>query len=279
MIIIANSGTTKTNWRLVSPEKIIDETQTFGLNPLLTTDEGFKLIVQSSVVKDWPLKDVKHVYFYSAGVQCNEQRDKVKNWISAICTKADILVESNLLSAARAIYKNKPGLIGILGTSSNSGYYDGREITEQVTPLGYLLADEGSGSSLGKRLIAHYLRKDFSPELETKFEVFYPQYERLLTNTYEASYPPEFFASFFPFIDLNKNEHVIRESVTFEIGRYFKLLRDRYPEQYTISLMGTVAHSLQGLIMVIASKYEFTLEKVMKNVIDPLTLHHQSLQS
>ena len=156
MIVIANSGTTKTNWRLVSPEVIVGETKTFGLNPLLTSAENFNLIVKSSMVSEWPLQEVKNVYFYSAGVQCDAQRDKLRGLLSVIFTKADILVESNLLSAARAIYRNKSGLIGIIGTSSNSGYYDGKEITEQVTPLGYLLADEGSGSSLGKRVIAHY---------------------------------------------------------------------------------------------------------------------------
>ncbi|MEN8247715.1 MAG: hypothetical protein ABFS32_02185 [Bacteroidota bacterium] len=276
MIVIANSGTTKTNWRLVSPEKIKGKTQTFGLNPLLTTGENFKSIIQSSEVMDWQSEEVDQVYFYSAGVNCDVQREKLKDWLSPIFTKAEIYVESNLLSAARAIYGTSPGLIGILGTSSNSGFYDGKEMVEQVTYLGYLLADEGSGNALGKRMIAHYLRKDFSPELEAKFEAFYPDHEMLLTNVYESDHPADFFASFVPFIILNKNEHVIRESVNFEIGRYFELLRDRYPEQYTISLMGTLAHSLQELIMIISHKYDFTIEKILKSTIDPLTAHHQA---
>ena len=172
MIIIADSGSSKTDWRLITKDGVIEKAQTRGLNPHLISELDFKQEIQNSELIEWPTNSIAKVYFYGAGITGLKMQRNVAQWLQITFKKANIVADSDLLGAARAIYGSKEGMIGILGTGSNSGYFNGTEIEKRIPPLGYILGDEGSGNALGKRLVVSFLRDELSGTLSNKFKSF-----------------------------------------------------------------------------------------------------------
>ena len=200
MMIIADSGSTKTDWRLVSKEGHKEEAQTIGLNPHLISEIDFTAAFQDSNLTEWAKLDLHHIYFYGAGITGKNLQEKLANWLKSYFEDAKISVESDLLAAARAAHGNSQGVIGILGTGSNCGYYDGHKIEKNIPPLGYILGDEGSGNALGRRLLTSFLRSELSDEISSSFKIFYPEHASLLSKVYSQQQVSPFLASFVPFI-------------------------------------------------------------------------------
>ena len=170
MIIIADSGSSKTDWRLITNDGVIEKAQTRGLNPHLISALDFKKEIQKSELVEWPINSIEKIYFYGAGITGVKLQENVAQWLQITFNRADIVADSDLLGAARAIYGSKEGMIGILGTGSNSGYFNGTEIEKRVPALGYILGDEGSGNALGKRLVISFLREELPNTLANKLK-------------------------------------------------------------------------------------------------------------
>ena len=162
MILIADCGSTKTHWCLLDQNTVKKEYFTIGMNAvLLTAGEMEDIIRRELLLKMGELAAaVKEVYFYGAGCLGDEICGNVASAIKAVFTAADIIeADTDLLGAARALCGRRPGIACILGTGSNSCYYDGEKIVSNVSPLGYILGDEGSGAVLGKILIGDVLKQ------------------------------------------------------------------------------------------------------------------------
>jgi N-acetylglucosamine kinase-like BadF-type ATPase len=275
MIIIADSGSSKTDWRLVSEQGKAEAIQTIGLNPHLISEKEFKETLQQSLLATWSTNSISKVYFYGAGITGEEQQETMISWLVEGFNCHEVTVSSDLLAAARAIYGSGSGIIGILGTGANSGYFNGTEIVKSVPPLGYLIGDEGSGNALGKRLVSSFLREELSPELAEKFKLFYPDHKNLLSNIYQSDQAGKFLASLVPYMHQHQKDEFIQQLIKDEFEHYFVLLK-KYHEEATLGLVGSVAHYFSELLKQIASDHGINLFMIMKSPIEALTLYHQA---
>ncbi len=274
MIIIADSGSSKTDWRLISGDGVIKEVNTSGLNPQILSGTAFVRVIRDSNLIQWPLEDIEKIYFYGAGITNKQIKVDLIRWLKSIFSNAEIEAYSDLLAAARALYGNNSGLVGILGTGSNIGYYNGSELEKSIPILGYLLGDEGSGNALGKRLIVAFLRNELSPTLNNEFMSFYPDYNNLLSNIYKNEQPARLLASFVPFIHQHLESKIIGKMVEEEFTKYFRLFK-KLENISGIALIGSLAYYFKPVLEDIALAEGLKLTKVMKSPIEALTLHHQ----
>ena len=275
MIIIADSGSSKTDWRLVTRDGVTEELQTIGLNPHIISATGFKKEIHSSGLLDWPINAIDKVYFYGAGITGRKLQENVANWLKSALKVPEIVADSDLLAAARAIYGDDNGVIGILGTGSNSGYFNGSEIERSIPALGYMIGDEGSGNALGRQLVKSFLRNELSPALAHEFKAFYPDYNDLLNNIYRNIQPARFLASFVPFIHQHQDEQFISQLVEDEFVKYFILMRN-YGVVSKVGLVGSIAHYFSDTLHNVAAIEGIILHKIIKSPIDALTLYHQA---
>lgn len=273
MIVIADSGSSKTDWRLITKDGVGAEVQTSGLNPLILSETDFKKELQNSELKGWPKDSIEKVFFYGSGITDIKVQENVANWLSTIFTKADIMANSDLLGAARAIYGTEEGIIGIIGTGSNSGYFNGSEIEQTIPALGYMLGDEGSGNALGKRLVVAFKRDELPSTLTKAFESFYPDFDDLLNNIYKSNQPARLLASFVPFIHQYQEDSCIRQLVQDEFVKYFSLM-SKYENISRVGLVGSVAHYFSNTLHQVAEEAGIKIYKILKLPIDSLTLHH-----
>jgi len=274
MILIADSGSTKTDWRLITGDGQTEATQTKGLNPLVIDETDFKKAVSESSLNEWAKLDIQHIYFYGAGITGKNVQEKLANWLKKTFKDAKISIESDLLAASRAALGNNPGRIGILGTGSNSGYYDGKNIIENIPPLGFILGDEGSGNALGKRLISLYLRSELPADITEELKIFYPEYNNILSEIYNQQQTSRLLASFVPFIHWHLSDEVINKMVKQVFGKYFTLLSG-YSSNADLALIGSVAYYFADILNEIAVDNGIKLTTILKSPIDALTIYHQ----
>ena len=206
MILVADSGSTKTNWELVDNKKNVVCFQTMGLNPFYVTKDIVKNELSLHFPSDINTNYIKDIYFYGAGCSSTERCNIIKFGIGYLFKKANIYVAHDLMGAARALFGQKDGIVAILGTGSNSCLYNGHKIISNIPSLGYVLGDEGSGAILGKKLIQSLLYNELPQYLIDKFFLKYKTNKNnLLETIYKKPYPNRFLASFTYFLSENSN--------------------------------------------------------------------------
>jgi N-acetylglucosamine kinase-like BadF-type ATPase len=192
MILIADSGASKTDWRMINGKGEIAQAQTIGFNPYYQPIEQFEKEVRESLLPQ--LKDEpKKIFYDGTGCSSDKNRQLVRSAFEKFFANTHIEVWHDLLAAARALCGSEEGIACILGTGANSCFYDGSKITDNVTSLGYLLGDEGSGAYLGKRIVGDYLRKDLPEKLWDQFKKRFPfEKEDILDRVYNQEMPSKF---------------------------------------------------------------------------------------
>jgi glucosamine kinase len=158
MKLIADSGSTKTAWKLIGNSGEIKNIKTSGFNPFFRTEEEIYQELGKTLLPETGT-DIQQIYFYGAGIVNAEKGDIIRRALNRIYLEATIETHSDILGAARALFGNKPGIACILGTGSNVCLYDGEKITEGISPLGFILGDEGSGAVMGRKLLGDYFKK------------------------------------------------------------------------------------------------------------------------
>ncbi|MFL5754016.1 MAG: N-acetylglucosamine kinase, partial [Bacteroidia bacterium] len=202
MILIADSGSTKTDWVLTDNDKNQFRFSTIGYNPYFIDSENIYHSLTQNLIPRFDAHKVKKVIFYGAGCSTTENSAIVHKAISKCFSNSEVKVEHDMLAAARALLGNKRGFAAIIGTGSNTCIYDGNDIEKNIDSLGYLLGDEGSGSCIGKKIIRDYMRGFLPIDLDHKFNTTYH-----LTNAdifdclYNKRSPNRFLASFCKFAD------------------------------------------------------------------------------
>lgn len=278
MILIADSGSTKTDWCLVENGESILRFQTRGTNPFFQTEEEIGKEIETGLLP--ALKDFipSAVYFYGAGCAFPEKNEMIRRSVNRYLP-VPVEVGSDLLAAARALCGNRPGIACILGTGSNSCQYDGREIVKNVSPLGFILGDEGSGAVLGKLLIGDVLKDQLSPALK---ELFLSQYEltpaSIMDRVYRQPFPNRFLAAFSPFILEHMDEPAIWELVT----RNFLAFFTRNVKQYDyydlpVHLVGSVAWHYQTVLKDIAFDLGIQIGTIIQSPMEGLIRFHSGI--
>ncbi len=217
MILLADSGSTKTDWGLVENGKLVKRLRTSGMNPFQMSEEAIAEEIKNNLVPELPSTTLDEVHFYGAGCTKEKQPIVERALRANLTINSECEVASDMLGAARGICGHKPGIACILGTGSNSCSYDGKNLVKNVSPLGFILGDEGSGAVLGKLLVGDVLKNQM-PETVTKrfFEKYRLTSAEIIDRVYRQPKPNTFLASFVPFLEENIEEpkiyNLIKES-------------------------------------------------------------------
>lgn len=217
MILLADSGSTKTDWGLVENGKLVKRLRTSGMNPFQMSEEAITEEIKTHLVPELPGTVLDEVHFYGAGCTKEKQPIVERALRANLTINGECEVASDMLGAARGICGHKPGIACILGTGSNSCSYDGKNLVKNVSPLGFILGDEGSGAVLGKLLVGDVLKNQM-PEAITKrfFEKYKLTSAEIIDRVYRQSKPNTFLASFVPFLEENIDEpkiyNLVKES-------------------------------------------------------------------
>lgn len=217
MILLADSGSTKTDWGLVENGKLVKRLRTSGMNPFQMSEEAITEEIKTHLVPELPGTVLDEVHFYGAGCTKEKQPIVERALRANLTINGECEVASDMLGAARGICGHKPGIACILGTGSNSCSYDGKNLVKNVSPLGFILGDEGSGAVLGKLLVGDVLKNQM-PEAITKrfFEKYKLTSAEIINRVYRQPKPNTFLASFVPFLEENIDEpkiyNLVKES-------------------------------------------------------------------
>jgi glucosamine kinase len=278
MILIADSGSTKTDWRILDQNKVIAQTQTVGFNPYYQYADSIADVLKINVL---PLceQKVSHVFYYGTGVTNAEKAAVIKEAIlKTFPSCGQIEAQSDIVGAARAACGRSAGIACILGTGSNSIYFDGKNTGFQVPPLGFWLGDEGSGGHLGKSLVLSYLHKEMPIEIRAKFEEKHGVMDRLtvLENAYHQPFPNRYFAAFSSFVFDNIEENFCRNLVENCFLQFFEKYIMKYSMCYdtSINFVGSVAFYYKDLLIKVADSQGFSIGKILKSPIDGLVEYH-----
>ncbi len=277
--LIADSGSTKTAWRLVRPNQPTIAIATDGLNPYFQDESQLQQTIQAQLLPNLPpLKTPVSVYFYGTGCTGPDSNGRVSRAIEATLPDiATIDVASDMLGAARATAGRQPGIVCILGTGSNACFFDGQQITTPSYSLGFWLGDEGSGGNLGKRLVTAFLHNKLPADLHTAFATQY-RLDRLtvLDHAYNRPYPNRYFASFTPFLSANRQVEFVRELVRSSFADFLQLYVHRLPQhdQYPIHFVGSVAYHFADWLQELVAQKHAQSSYFLQAPIDGLVAFH-----
>lgn len=215
MILIADSGSTKTDWCVVEHGQLVQQIFTKGTNPFFQSEEEISNEIATALIPQLKTNKFETVHFYGAGCAFPDKIETVRKAIAAhLQVSGEIEVSTDMLAAARGLCGHQPGIACIMGTGSNSCYYDGKNIVSNVSPLGFILGDEGSGAVLGKLLVGDILKNQMTPGLKEKFlEQYNLTPAEIIDRVYRQPFPNRFLASFSPFLVEHLDEPAIRELV------------------------------------------------------------------
>lgn len=275
--LIADSGSTKTDWRLIDPQGNIHQVRTHGLNPYFTSDEEFITALNEGPASVFAAEAVEQIHFYGSGVSNPEQQSRVQKLMKELFPNADLFIEHDLLAAARASCGRQAGITMILGTGANSCEYDGDEIVANVPSLGYILGDEGSGADLGKRWMSAHLNERAPQALSDSFQKSYQlEHQEVINRVYKGKQPNRYLASFAPFLSKNVRDPYINQLVAQAFKEFFERYITHYPhhKEWPVHACGSVAYYFAPLLRSIAETYEVHMGTILKDPIAALTLYH-----
>jgi N-acetylglucosamine kinase-like BadF-type ATPase len=280
MKLIADSGSTKTDWCLVSNDGLKRYViQTIGFNPYFIDTQGIIDALTDSLLPELNPALVEEIYYYGAGCSTTAHKNTVKKaLVHCFANTKTIVVEHDLLAAARALLGNKAGFAAILGTGTNTCIYDGKEIILNIDSLGYLLGDEGSGSNLGRRLLREFMRNQLPDNLQGAFAKYFniTNNEQIFKELYEHKYKNRYLASFCKFASDNKSNPYIRSLVYDGFKDFFKNLVSRYPNytQYTLNCIGSIAYIYKDILEQAAAEWHMKLGEIIQSPLNNLVDFH-----
>lgn len=288
MILIADSGSTKTHWTLVTASGHSQDYSTDGINPFFLSSEQVENIIEYQLMpqlsKQLWAGTVTRIFFYGAG--CTPEKSViVSNALrhSGLAMSCNFRVEvaSDMLGAARGLLQREQGIACILGTGSNSALYDGNGIVRQVPALGFILGDEGSGSVLGRQLVSDILKNQLPKDLQ---EDFFRQYRLtqadIIERVYRQPMPNRFLASFSPFCQEHKEHPAVQEL----LYRHFSLFVTRILLQYytteeekssmPVGFVGSIAYYYQDILNRVLSDHHLRAGQIVQDPIEGLKQYH-----
>ena len=278
MILIADSGSTKTDWCVVENGQPIQQISTKGINPFFQSEEEISNEIATSLLPQLKTNALDAVYFYGAGCGFPDKIAMVHRAITKhLQIKREVEVNTDMLAVAHGLCQHEAGIACIMGTGSNSCYYDGKQIVSNVSPLGFILGDEGSGAVLGKLLVGDILKNQMTPELKEKFlKQFGLTPADIIDHVYRKPFPNRFLASLSPFLAQNIDEPCIHALV---LGS-FKSFLNRNVMQYEnfrnskVHFIGSVAFYYKTILAEAAQEMNIQLGTIIKSPMEGLIKYH-----
>lgn len=279
-VLIADSGSTKTDWVLIENNTLCFQTSTIGFNPYFQSKDQIKEVLNAKLKPDLLpyLKSIKHVFYYGSGCSTEKNCQLVETAITESLGTRNVEVSHDLLASARALCKNEWGIAAILGTGSNSCLYDGKQILENVPSTGYLWSDYGGGSQIGKYFIRDYFEDRLPSDLKKSFEAAGYNRETILEQVYKNTVPSKYLATVSLFVSKNIHHQHALQVLTECFDSFFTQQIAKYSnsKHYKINLVGSVGYYYKAIIEEVAKKRGYQLGMVLKSPMEGLIEYHTS---
>lgn len=277
MILIADSGSTKTDWCMIDQGQLVRQLFTKGTNPFFQSEEEISHEIAAALLPQLDTQSLQAVYFYGAGCAFPDKIATVHRAISKhLNVQDEIEVSTDMLAAARGLCGHKPGIACIMGTGSNSCFYDGKNIVSNISPLGFILGDEGSGAVLGKLLVGDILKNQMSPELKEKFlQRFGLTPADIIDKVYRQPFPNRFLASLSPFLAENIQEPAVHTLVFKSFKAFLKRNVMQYDyQQYPVHFIGSIAYYYQKILREAAQEMGIQTGIILQSPMEGLIQFH-----
>ena len=275
--LVADSGSTKTDWLLLDEEYGNSEFHTTGINPVRDSSSIITNVLMDELVPYIPSAcEVSKVHFYGAGCM-DPYRSELIKILKDIFPNAEITAESDLLGAARALCGKDPGIVCILGTGSNSGLYDGKHIINNISPLGFILGDEGSGAVLGRTLIGNLIKGDMpSGLLEDFLDFFHLTIPEIIDKVYRKPCPNLFLASLVPFIQHHREIPQIHDMLVSSFRQFITRNVCHYGHrEMPVNFVGSIAHTFKRELSESIEAEGLILGEIIQHPIQNMAKFHQ----
>ena len=276
--LIADSGATNCQWTLVQNKKR-QSLRTIGISPYFLSTESMIEILQKAFAKKIKPEQIEAVYFYGTGLSNPSNVTSLKKALKAVFPKAKLDIQTDLVAAARATCQQQKGIACIIGTGSNTGFYNGKKITKNSPGLGYVLGDEGSGAYLGKKVLQYFLYQTFDEELMLSFQKKYNlDKSDILNKIYREPLPNRYLASFATFLSEHRGHYMIENIIEDGLNDFFYTHLNKLNESWLhpIHFVGSVAFAFKDVIKQLALVYEMELGNIIKSPMQGLIEYHQS---
>lgn len=278
MKLIADSGSTKTAWKLISTSGQVDDIKTAGINPFFRSEEDIFQELSEKLLPETG-HDVQEIYFYGAGIVNAEKGDIIRRALLRMYPQATCEAHSDVLGAARALFGDEAGIACILGTGSNTCLYDGKRIAMGISPLGFILGDEGSGAVMGRKLLGDYFKEVMPLRLREEFAKRYElTRDEALNRVYRTEKPNQFLAQFVPFLSEHRNSVYCQEFVQQNFMEFFERNVVKLPSfsHYKIGFVGSVAFHFSEILSNTASYFGYENITILKDPIDGLETYYKA---
>ncbi|MBI4946720.1 MAG: hypothetical protein HY840_09995 [Bacteroidetes bacterium] len=279
MILVADSGATKTDWRFIDKEGNILSFSSAGFSPVFWTSKE----ITDEITKHLPknikhlTSNIQHLFFYGTGCSSKQRNTIVEIALKKVFPRAKITINHDILASARALCGNYKGIACILGTGSNSCYYDGKKIIEIKGGLTYILGDEGSGAHIGKEFIKAYLNEELPAHLHKTFQnKYHLTKDKIFDAVYNKKYPNRFLGSFAKFIHEHIEEPFLHDLLRNCFAEFFEKTICKY-ENYkyvSVGFVGSVAFYFKNILKEVAKEKGVTITKIIETPIEELVKFH-----
>ncbi len=285
MILIADSGSTKVHWCLMAANGHTAEFITDGINPLFQTSDAMRNSICNQLLPQMASMlwagTVSHVFFYGAG--CTPEKSPfVEKAIESVFKKAKVFVASDMLGATRGLLGHEKGVACILGTGSNSCLYDGEHIIKNVPSLGFILGDEGSAATLGKRLVSDLLKNQLGDDLKERFLSQYAINQAdVIEHVYRQPFPNRWLANLARFCAENIDDPRIHDLVYDHFAQFVKRNISQYytgeeqKQSMPVGFVGSIAFYYRPVLEQVMSDYGFRVGQILQDPIPGLVEYHR----
>jgi len=276
VILIADSGSSKCSWRLISEKGDISAIYTSGINPFFRTTTS---IYDELLLKLHPFLNagVESIFFYGSGIINDEKATIIRLALQKLFPAARIGLFSDVVAAARSIFGTSMGIACIVGTGSNACLYDGERVVAGISPLGFILGDEGSGAVLGKKLLGDFFKEVMPAALREKFVLKYQlTREEALQRVYKTEKPNHFLASFAPFLSDEIDNEYAQNLVRTSLIEFFErnVAKIAGYNSYPIGFVGSIAFHFSALVLEVCAKYQMDCVSIRQEPMEGLIKYH-----
>lgn len=275
--LIADSGATKAEWCLLEPGKRKKIIETQGISPYFLTATQVKDLLLQELLPKLKGTAIEEIYYYGTGCSNPAHVKMLKQVLKQLFPGANVEVEHDLLGAAKAACGTDKGVVCILGTGSNSCYYNGRKIVKNSPGLGYVLGDEGSGAHLGKKVLQYYLYNTFDPDLMDRFQAKYQtDAVSILESVYKQPLPNRYLAGFTGFLVENRGHYMVENIIEDSFNDFIFHHLYKYKETWTLPIhfIGSVAFGFKDVLRDLCHAYELQTGQFLKKPMDGLIRFH-----
>lgn len=278
-LLLAESGSTKTDWCLLRPGARLLRFRTPGINPYLQNVDGIRRMLQEEMNWNPGKHQADSITFYGAGTGSESNQRLIQDALRSYFGIKKISVETDLMAAARSLCGDEKGVVCILGTGSNSCYFDGKKIGEKRASLGYIAGDEGSGNQMGKRVLQYYAYKTFDAELMASFEMkFGNDLSDILSALYREPFPNRFLARYVELLRDNRGHFMVENIIEDSLSDFFQhhILKYRQSWKQPIHFSGSIAWGFKDVIAHLCNQYELELGRIVQSPLEGLIRYYKN---